>query len=214
MEFTDYFLSKVCEELKERDLLDSTLLCVLGDHGDSFRSGTKLGRLTPFEEVIQIPWIIRWPGRVGAGETIDWPCSQVDVTPTLLSLLGFGIDEAGFDGVNAFVPTDPQRRLYFSTWIKHSPVGFVEGQRKLVYRPYTDKLFEYNLINDPEELSPTVLNGPEKEQFVKDLEEWAEHTHLVIPLERFRQQVLYDHWRTFCQGRSAWAYYEHHREGP
>lgn len=38
VKYTDYFLGQICRQLKELDLEDNTLLCVLGDHGVSFRN--------------------------------------------------------------------------------------------------------------------------------------------------------------------------------
>jgi len=207
IEFTDVFLAEMCAQLQARGLLADTLLCVVGDHGEGFRPESDRGRWAPFEEVIRVPWIIRWPGHVQAGRRIEWPCSQLDLTPTVLSLLGYGVEEAGFDGVDAMQPTDPRRRFYFSTWYRGSPVGYVQGARKLVYWPYTDKLFEYDLASDPVERAPQIVNGPEKERVIADIRQWEQDSRLVIPARRFRERVLYEHWQCFSSGRSAWAYY-------
>jgi arylsulfatase A-like enzyme len=188
-------------------MYDTTLLCVMGDHGEGFRPESLRGRWAPFEEVIRVPWVIRWPGHVEAGGRVRWPCSQLDLTPTILSLLGYGIEQAGFDGTDALQPVDSDRRLYFSTWYRNSPVGYVQGGRKLVYWPYTNKLYEYDLSVDGGEMSPRTIDGSEKERVIDDIRQWERESQLVIPARRFRDQVLYERWRTFSSGRSAWAYY-------
>ena len=68
LRYTDYFLKQLCHALKERGLEENTILCVLGDHGTSFRSNTGFARWSPCEEVIRVPWLIRWPGRLEAGQ--------------------------------------------------------------------------------------------------------------------------------------------------
>jgi choline-sulfatase len=205
--YTDAFVGEVRDQLERRGLSDNTLLCMIGDHGETFRPESPRGRWTPFEETIRVPWVIRWPGRVEAGTRIDWPCSQLDVTPTILSLMGFGIDDAAFDGAIALDPIDPDRRLYFSAWYRNSPIGYVQGMRKLIYWPYTDSLFEYDLAADPGEESPRTLNGLEKERAIAEIQQWQKDSRLKVEARRFRERVLYDHWRAFSSGRSAWAYY-------
>ncbi len=207
LEYTDYFLKQVCDELKERGLGDNTVLCVLGDHGTSFRLKTDLMRWHPYEEVIRVPWLIRWPGHIEGGKKFDWPCSQLDVTPTLLSLLGFDIGRAGFDGRDAFVRSDPNRRMYFSSWYSNSPMGFLEGRRKVVYWPYVDKVFEYDLVTDPGELKPVRVSSVEAKVFKQQILDWQGTSQIVIDPRRYTESILYSHWRTFSVGRRAWAYY-------
>lgn len=154
-----------------------------------------------------MPWVIRWPGHVQAGSRINGPCSQLDVTPTILSLIGFQIDAAGFDGTDAFGPLPSDRRLYFSTPYSDSPLGYIQEDRKLVYWPYTDTLYEFDLAADPGEESPLLINGPEKDAVIADIVGWKRHSRFVIPPRRFREQLLYERWQAFSSGRSAWAYY-------
>jgi glucan phosphoethanolaminetransferase (alkaline phosphatase superfamily) len=206
--FTDDFVGEVRGKLETRGLLDKTIICVLGDHGESFRPESRRGRWVPYEEVIRVPWIIRWPGHVTAGRRVEWPCSQMDVTPTLLSLLGFDISKAGFDGRNALAPIAPNRRLYFSSWFAQSPLGFVEGDRKLIYWPYVDKVFECDLASDPGEKTLQPVEGAEKDSIIADISQWQEESRLFFDARRFRERVLFTHWHAFTSGRSAWAYYE------
>jgi len=207
VQYTDHFVGRLSEVLQERGLADTTILCVMGDHGTSLRTERAFGRWVPYEEVLRVPWVIRWPGHLEAGRRIDWPCSQLDLTPTLLELIGFDITEAGFEGKDAFTPSDPNRRLYFTSWFADSPFGFLEGSRKWVYWPYNDALFEYNLGDDPEERSPRVVKAPDKDRIVSELRQWQKKSRIVFDARRFRQRLLFDHWRTFSAGRSAWAYY-------
>ncbi len=205
--FTVEFVCRVCKEMAERGLLDRTLLCVIGDHGDAFRPESKLGRWAPFEEVLRVPWIIRWPGHVEAGGRIETACSQLDVTPTILGLLGADVTAAGFDGADALGSLDPGRRLFFSTWYRNSPFGYLEGSRKLVYWPSTDTLFAYDLAADPAEHAPHTVSGAEKGRVVAQLRQWKRESALDVQAKRFRESMRYEHWRTFSSGRSAWAYY-------
>ena len=187
--------------------MDKTILCVLGDHGVSLRAHDRFGRWAPYEELIRIPWVLRWPGHLTPGTRIDWPCSQLDVTPTLLTLMGFDISAVGFDGRDALTPSDPNRRLYFYTAFPNSPLGVVEGDRKWAYWPSADSVFEYDLRLDPNEESPRVLDPAEKEPIVGELLRWQEQSRFLVTPRRFAENVVFVHWRTFSSGRTAWAYY-------
>lgn len=205
--YTDDFVRAVDERLKERGIFDDTIMCVIGDHGEGFRADARRGRWVPYEEVIRVPWVLRWPGHVAAGREIDWPCSQLDVTPTLLSLLGFDISRAGFDGLDALSPIDPNRRLYFSSWFDKSPLGFVEGDRKVVYWPYLNQVGQYDLETDPGEMHLELLEGPAGDEAIADVTRWRMESRLFFDARRFRERLVFDHWHIFASGRSAWAYY-------
>ena len=206
--FSDAFLGELLSQLRRCGLDENTILCVVGDHGHSFRGDDLLGRWVPYEEVIRVPWVIRWPGHVGPNQRADWPCSQLDVTPTILSLMGFDIAEAGFDGCDALQPGDPSRRCHFSSWLGNSPLGYIEGTRKWFYWPYIDKVFMFDLALDPGEQTPVSVYGAQAERVKTDVLRWQAESWIRFPDERYRERVLFDHWHTFSSGRSAWARFE------
>ncbi len=207
MRFTDAFVGAVDRRLTELGLIENTLLCVLGDHGESFRRGARRGRWVPYEEVIRVPWLIRWPARLKPGTRLEWPCSQLDVTPTILSLLGYDLPQGGFAGRNAMLPADAARRLYFSAWFDGSPSGFIENGRKIVYWPHNGELFASDLAADTSELSPARVSGIERDRSVADILSWRRESRIAFAPRRFRKRFLYDHWWTFSSGRYARAYY-------
>jgi hypothetical protein len=206
--FSDAFLGELSSQLRRCGFDENTILCVVGDHGHSFRKDDLLGRWVPYEEVIRVPWVIRWPGHVGPNQRADWPCSQLDVTPTILSLMGFDVAEAGFDGRDALQPGNPSRRCYFSSWLGNSPLGYIEGTRKWFYWPYIDRVFMFDLAVDPGEQTPMSVYGAQAERVKADVLRWQAESWIGFPSERHRERLLFDHWRTFSSGRSAWTRFE------
>lgn len=204
--FNDYILQRVCDALHERALENNTLLCVLGDHGESFRPyGSR--RWMPYEEVIRVPWVIRWPGHIRPGQHVDALCSQLDVTPTILSMLGYGITEAAFEGGDARTPSPPDRKLFFSSWYADGPRGYIEDRHKRVYWPRSGEVFSYDLANDPGEQSPQTIDNTSKNKIIEILRHHENTCSIDIPQHRFVQRLVFEHWRVFASGRSAWAYY-------
>ena len=207
LSYTDCFLKELSGKLKELDSDDNTIFCVMGDHGTSFRSQTNVARWYPYEEVLRVPWVLRWPGHIEAGLDIDWPCSQLDFTPTILNLIGYDTSGAGFDGKDAFTPSAPDRRLYFSSWYSNSPIGYVQGNRKVVYWPYIDKVFEYDLARDHRERNAVETSAHEAMLIKEDLLQWQGRSRIDIDPDRRAQHFLFSRWQVFSDGRIAWANY-------
>jgi glucan phosphoethanolaminetransferase (alkaline phosphatase superfamily) len=138
--FNDYFLSQLREALGQRGIEERTILCVIGDHGESFRFQGQGPRYIPYEEIIRVPWVLYWPGHVPASKKITWPCSQLDVAPTLAALIGLDSTSIDFEGRDAFQPGPMDRKIYFASWYTRSPRGYVVGDRKYVYWPYNERL--------------------------------------------------------------------------
>jgi glucan phosphoethanolaminetransferase (alkaline phosphatase superfamily) len=207
VKYTDYFLGEICQQLKTLGLEDNTLLCVLGDHGISFRNDFDSARWVPYEELIAVPWVVRWPGKVAAGQKIDSPCSQMDVAPTLLSLMGFDVSQAGFEGLDALGDVPEDRRLYFSSWYDNSPRGYIESGQKFVYWPYLDKVVMFDLDNDSKELKSIPVAPELSHAVISSVIEWQNQSLISFEPTRFTEQFLFNHWKTFSAGGKAWAYY-------
>lgn len=205
--FTDYFIEQLCETMKKYGYDGNSILCILGDHGSSLRSQSNKARWYPNEEIIRVPWIMRWPGHIEAGKIIDWPCSQLDVAATILNLIGFDISKADFDGRDSLTPSEPNRKLYFSSWYADSPLGYIEGNRKVVYWPYIDKLFEYDLLSDPNEEKAKEITAEEKQNIKMDILKWQRNSLIAIDPKKYRELFLYSHWQVFSIGDFAGAYY-------
>jgi lipoteichoic acid synthase len=205
--YTDHFLGQLRHMLQERGLEENTILCVIGDHGEEFQNASHRTRWIPCEDLLRVPWVIRFPERVPAGVRVDWPCSQLDVAPTLLELAGFDTSEAGFEGRDAFVPARPDRRLYFFSPYLDSPSGFVEGPRKFTWWPYNDLVFEHDLDTDPTENHPRMITGPRREQIIADIAAWRSGSHIHVPADADGERRVFGNWQVWFSGRSAWAEY-------
>ena len=206
--YTDHFLERLYATMKDRGFDKNTILCIIGDHGTSFRTfRMNQARWCPYEELIRVPWILHWPNHLKAGTVIQWPCSQLDVTPTLLNLIGFDISNAGFEGQDVLNGSDPDRKLYFSSWLPNSPLGYIQNKKKVVYWPYIDKIFEYDLTADPNEENPEVFASEQKEKAKEDILNWQKKSIIKVDPKQYTECLLYSHWQVFSTGSFAGAYY-------
>ncbi|MFA6003869.1 MAG: sulfatase [Elusimicrobiota bacterium] len=88
----DAEIGKFLDALRREGLLDSTLVVITGDHGESLCDQHPnmpiLGHgFAAFEEQIQVPLILRWPGRRFSGRRIEAPVRSLDIMPTILEAL-------------------------------------------------------------------------------------------------------------------------------
>jgi arylsulfatase A-like enzyme len=87
--WTDAHVGKVLDDLDAAGLRDSTLVVLLADHGiEFFEHNGKGHRHTLFDELIRIPFILRYPGHVPSGQRYGQQTSMIDVVPTVLELVG------------------------------------------------------------------------------------------------------------------------------
>jgi arylsulfatase A-like enzyme len=102
----DQGVGEVLAALRDAGLEDDTLVIFLGDNGGIGRgiaSNAPLARTkaTLYEGGIRVPFMLRWPGRVPAGETYDAPVIALDLVPTVVTLAGGSLpSDREIDGVD------------------------------------------------------------------------------------------------------------------
>ena len=81
----DVELARLFERLRGAGLDGSTAVVFLSDHGEEFHEHGRMwhGQST-YGEMIRVPLVVRWPGRVPAGRVVDDAVQLIDVMPTLL----------------------------------------------------------------------------------------------------------------------------------
>jgi arylsulfatase A-like enzyme len=84
----DAEMGRLMQKLDELGIADNTIVCFSSDHGDMLGSRGRFGKNVPWEESINVPFIVRYPGVIPAGKQLDTLFSSVDIAPTLLGLAG------------------------------------------------------------------------------------------------------------------------------
>jgi arylsulfatase A-like enzyme len=88
---TDHTFGGFVGSLRERGLLDTSMVIVTSDHGEMFEKGYQ-GHRGPllYDPLVHVPFIVRLPNGP-AGRRIGTSAEQVDIAPTVLDLLGMDI---------------------------------------------------------------------------------------------------------------------------
>jgi arylsulfatase A-like enzyme len=96
--YQDEQVRRLLGELKRRGMLDNTLVIVSSDHGEHFGDHNRLGHMNSlYRQLLQVPLIMRLPGKIPAGQVVTAPVTLSDLPRTILDLAGVS-DTAGIPG--------------------------------------------------------------------------------------------------------------------
>ena len=88
----DYEVGEIISTLREKKLLDNTIIVFATDHGDYLGDHNLIGKASFYESAWHIPLLVRLPGKDG-----DISCNELvevkDITATLISLVGLDIPD-------------------------------------------------------------------------------------------------------------------------
>jgi arylsulfatase A-like enzyme len=91
--YQDSRLGELLDGLQERGLSGNTIVAIVADHGEQLgEHGMLEHKMTLYEENIRVPLLLRYPGRVPAGERFDTVVQTHDLFPTLVGLAGVDFD--------------------------------------------------------------------------------------------------------------------------
>ena len=88
--WTDRNIAYLLADLRDRKLLDKTIIVIASDHGEAFREHGDEGHARNlYGEVIETPLIISLPFKLKDPLVVQSPSANIDIWPTLFELLGF-----------------------------------------------------------------------------------------------------------------------------
>jgi len=89
LNYDDDRLGRLLQRLDEMGILKNTIVIVTSDHGESLGDhGLHYHGASLYREVIQVPLIICYPGRVPGGTRIEQPVSTANIAATVMDLTG------------------------------------------------------------------------------------------------------------------------------
>ncbi len=159
--------------LAERDLLGSTLLWFLSDHGEEFlEHGGRYHGETLYDESIRTLSLLAYPPWVESDRTTSVLTSQVDVFPTLSGLFGFELSSPvqglSLASVQKEEMEDSGRTVFAQTYggAKSDPLvsikdAAIRGRWKLIAPSWRKGMELYDLVDDPTESRNVAASHPE-----------------------------------------------------
>jgi arylsulfatase A-like enzyme len=157
--YMDRYVGAVLADLKERQLLDRTLVALAGDHGEDLGEHQEHGHgIFCYQESLRVPLILWQPRLIRGGRVIGQRLNLADLAPTLLELLGAAAP-AGMQGesfaarLTRDLPETPRsfylESLYGKEDMNWAPLtGFIDDHLKFISLPQPEL---YDLAADPGE---------------------------------------------------------------
>lgn len=185
----DKQIGRLLDTLDSLGLKNNTIVVFTSDHGDYVGSHGMIDKsIAAYEELMKIPFIIRYPGVIKGGSKSDALISNVDFLPTILDLMGIQKPE-GLEG-KSFIKvilgeTDKHRDAVFTT------INAMKGRGNKLRMIRTNKwkyvlnweprdIDElYDLEKDPGELNNLIFEPKYKpiiEELRMKLFKWMEET--------------------------------------
>jgi arylsulfatase A-like enzyme len=87
---TDHWFGRFLDQARDQGMLDNTLLVVTSDHGHQLGEHGLTGKVPRglWNELTDVPLMVRRPDGVGAGTRVDSFVQHHDIAPTILGALG------------------------------------------------------------------------------------------------------------------------------
>jgi arylsulfatase A-like enzyme len=164
--FMDKEIGRILDALDRLGIADNTLVVFTTDHGHFLgQHGLIAKAIHHYEDLLKIPFIVRWPGRVPAGRVSGDIQNSVDLAPTFLAAAGQDVpfDMTGLNQLPSWTGSQPVRTWsitenHHGTTHFHMRTYVNERYKITVYRDGTEgELFDLeqdpgeqkNLWNDP-----------------------------------------------------------------
>ena len=157
----DWNVGRVLKKLDELKLANNTIVIYFSDNGPNswrWNGGMKGRKGSTDEGGVRSPFFIRWPDRLPRGKVVPEIAGAIDILPTLASLAGVPLTEAGqLDGRDLSpllfgTARDLPERIIFNQWGKNI------SARTQRYR-LDEKGALFDMVTDPGQKTP--INNPE-----------------------------------------------------
>ncbi|MBD0254221.1 MAG: LTA synthase family protein [Cytophagales bacterium] len=171
---SDAVLGNLLADLKKKGLYESTLVVVVGDHGEAFDDHDQYGHGNAiYEENVHVPLVLI-NSRLFKGATYPTIGGHIDLAPTVMDVLGLPAP-AEWEGNSLFAAARKERTYFFAPWTDFK-FGYREGKYKIIYNATLNTIEVFNLELDPQEHKNLAGEMPELvEQGYDRLAAWVQH---------------------------------------
>jgi arylsulfatase A-like enzyme len=182
----DHCVGEILQALDEAGIAEETIVIYASDHGDFVGNHGMVEKTAAgqnvYEDILNIPLIIRYPGNKQKGKRTAELVSLVDIYPTLVDLLGLKMPKLkyplqGQSFAGTLTKGKPMKREYFvsESWsqatviTKEYKLGIMldptDYARKFDYRSFGDQFFIRKL--DSLEIVNQINNDTYKNEIAK-----------------------------------------------
>ena len=186
--FVDEWIGNILDVLRNRSLLDKTVILFTADHGDMLGDHYRWRKILPYESSSKIPMLFTWPpsmeksqgGPIGCprGTVKDEIIELRDIFPTFLDVGGLSTPPSLNGSSLLHLLADPSSSVSWREYIdmEHTPAcnqtfhwnGYSDGKFKYVFEAFYPREQLFDLVNDPHEMH----NLADDKQYSDELLKW------------------------------------------
>ena len=163
--YLDAEIGRLLGQMKERGLLENTIVILASDHGEAFAEQGLLGHANSlYRPALQVPLVISWPGHLPAGTRISQPVSLRDIAATVADLTSGAPDFPGrslrrfWDGsgqsADSLLISHLTKLINQPAWWPASPgeiFSLTDGHFRYIRNQVTGNEELFDFARDPEE---------------------------------------------------------------
>ena len=180
----DEGVGQILDKLDELNIAENTMVVFLSDNGGPEpHNGSDNGVLRGmkgdlFEGGIRVPFAMKWPGRIPAGEVYDNPIISLDIFATIIAQSPKKVElENPIDGINLIpylngeINSLPHDQLF---WRKFDAKDYVirQGDEKLLIQDGSNTML-FNLTDDiSEENNTAPTNKDRVDKLYSNFQNW------------------------------------------
>jgi len=161
--YVDSVIKEFVTGLEKLGVLQSSLVIILGDHGESFGEHGPRGRsLLVYDETVKIPGIVYADGLIPPGTSLSGLRQEIDVVPTVLDALGLTAENATIPGTSLLKSVPADRALYFFATLDSYSMAVRRGGMEFVYNFERTPTEAYAIDKDPAEQHDIAATLPRR----------------------------------------------------
>ncbi|MDA3923238.1 MAG: sulfatase [Kiritimatiellae bacterium] len=195
----DKSLGDLLKTIDDMGLRDDTIVVFTSDHGDMIGSHGLIRKQKPWDEVVRVPFLLRYPKIHKGGRKLEFPMGSPDIMPTLLGMCGIDIPDSveGSDFSAVFAgAAEPEDHAA----LIQCPSPFGEWKRVNGGREYRGvRTVQYTFVRDLQ--GPWLMYDNDKDPYqLNNLVGNPEYAQLQKRLDRRLQKMLKVRGDTFERG--------------
>jgi arylsulfatase A-like enzyme len=180
VEKVDREIGRVLDALDASGLAENTMVVFTSDHGEGCASHRLVVKLSPYEEALRVPLVIRYPGRVPAGKVVETQlASGLDVGPTILDYAGAEpLPQARGISLKEVISGDKEQLRDFIVSELHPDIFHPEREARILRTADCKYMFAtggerveealYDLRQDPGEMH-NIVSRPESRGVIREM---------------------------------------------
>ena len=167
LHLSDKYLASFINELKKNNLYQNSIIIITGDHSyPGGEHGLYDNQVGHYEEFFRTPLLVIWKDKLSAQRLKYKTSSQVDILPTILDLIG----ESGiYNFVGDSILREENNFAHLVQPYNGQFLSVVKWPYKYVWAKRKNRGFLYDLMTDPNELSP-INNDEIEDEYRKQLD--------------------------------------------